>query len=497
MPFELGGTGGRDAGILGSGELMARYDLLLRGGTVLDPASRTESRADVGIVGGKIERVEPEIDPALAEDQLDVSGMWVMPGQIDTHAHVAGLSRNWDPALGYGMLAEAGTTTVLDMGGTGASLIDGIKRRGAGLNVAGQFAMIPGLTIPAGAPSTGSLRDIVREALTQGCLGVKILGGYHPFTPETTAEVIRTSNEQRAYVAFHLGTTESGSHLGGVCELPDLVGDGRLHVCHVNSYCRGVKEDARLEADESLTVLESMRGQLNSEVYHAVQNGTSGRCDAEGNVVADVPRNCLRLRGYPTTIEGVRRAIVDGYGSVVAQKDGRVYYARGQEAVELFDKARSNVGMSFPVNLPSSAFRLTTAKNESEEFIVDAVSTDGGSHPRNVAIQSTMALVQFGALTPLEMAVKLSWNPSRMLGLLNKGHFTPGADADITVLDPGRNQPIMGLVAGEIIMDRGKVTGSGGTLLVAAEGERVARDSGLPYQVVDLSQSKLYAGYRG
>ena len=117
--------------------------------------------------------------------------------------------------------------------------------------------------------------------------------------------------------------------------MPDVVGQGRLHVCHVNSYCRGVVEDAKDEADESLTVLESMRGQLNSEVYHAVQNGTSGRCDDEGNVVADVPRSCLKLGGYPATIEGVRQAILDGYGSVVAQKGGRVYYAKGQEAVDV------------------------------------------------------------------------------------------------------------------------------------------------------------------
>ena len=43
------------------------------------------------------------------------------------------------------MLARAGTTTVLDMGGTGASLVDGIKRRGAGLNVAGLYALDSGL----------------------------------------------------------------------------------------------------------------------------------------------------------------------------------------------------------------------------------------------------------------------------------------------------------------------------------------------------------------
>ena len=127
----------------------------------------------------------------------------------------------------------------------------------------------------------------------------------------------------------------------------------------------------------------------------------------------------------------------------------------------------------------------------------DAVSTDGGCHPRNIAIQSTMALVQFGALTPLEMATKLSWMPARMLGLQSKGHLSPGADADITVLDHSISKPVMSMVAGRVIMLDGRPVDSGGTLLVTSEGVATAKDSGLPYQVLDLSQSKLYEGYEG
>ena len=474
---------------------MAKYDLILSGGTVLDPANGLHAVSDVGISGGAIERVAPELDPAEADDLIDVSGRWVMPGHIDTHGHVAGVARHWDPALGHAMLARAGVTTVLDMGGTGPNLIDGIKRKGAGLNVAGLYIMIPGSTIDDEEPSPTSISDIVGRAVRQGCIGLKILGGYHPFTPETTSNIIRACNDGMAYVAFHVGTKESGSHLDGLREVPDLVGSGRLHVAHINAYCRGSIEDPKAECDEALSILEGMRGQLNSEVHQAVPNGTNGRCDEDGNVVANVPRNCLRLRGYPTTREGLRQAILDGYASVLTQKGGQVVYVKYQEAVALFDEADTNVSMSFPVNLAASAFRLTTAKNGSGEFIVDAVSSDGGAHPRNIAIQSTMALVQFGALTPLEMVTKLSWTPARMLGLMNKGHFSPGADADITVLDPSTSQPVMSLVAGRLIMLEGRPVGSEGTLLVTSEGAAAAKDSGLAYQVVDLSQSKLYADY--
>ncbi len=476
---------------------MALYDLLLTGGTVLDPKNAFEGLADIAIRHGAIDRVELGLEPVNADQVVDVSGLWVIPGQIDTHAHVAGLSRNWDPALGYRMLARAGTTTVMDMGGTGPSLIDGIKRRGAGLNVAGNFALIPGLTIPSGHLSASAIRDIVTDALRQGCFGLKILGGYHPFSPEDSASIIAEANAQLAYIAFHLGTTESGSQLEGLREVPELVGHGRLHVCHVNSYCRGVIDDAASECVEALDILEGMRDQLNSEVYHAVKNGTSGRCDEKGNVIADVPRNCLRLRGYETTREGLRQAIMDGYGTVVAQSGGDIYYAHREEALRLFDESDSNVGMSFPVNVPSSAFTLTTAKDSDGRFTVDAVSTDGGSHPRNVAIQSTMALVQFGVLTPLEMADKLSWTPARMMGLLDKGHFTPGADADITVVDPDRNAPVMSFVAGSMIMSDGRSIATGGTLLVTPEGESVVSKSGLPFQAVDLLKSKLYEGFAG
>ena len=473
---------------------MAKYDLILSGGTVLDPANDFEGIADVGVKDGLISRVAPDLDPFDAEETVDMSGRWVMPGQIDTHAHVAGLARNWDPALGYAMLARAGTTTVLDMGGTGPSLIDGIKRKGAGLNVAGLYALIPGVTMPAGEPSSSVARNIVSGALKQGCFGVKILGGYYPFSPNATGDVVQASNDQLAYVAFHIGTRESGSHLGGMREIPEIVGKGRLHVAHVNSYCRGVIEDADAECDETLDILENMRGQLNTEAYHAVQNGTSGSCDGEGFVMANVSRNCLAQRGYSPTREGMSQAIVDGYASVIAQRGGHVVYLKSKEALAMYDREKTHVGVSFPVNLPSSAFKLTTAKNDSGEFIVDAVATDGGCHPRNVAIQTSMALVKFGALSPLEMATKLSLTPALMLGLPNKGHFSEGADADITVIDPQTNEPTMSFVAGKPIMVDGHVVGSGGNLLVTRAGQRAAKNSGLPYQVVDMAGTKLYAG---
>ena len=476
---------------------MPDYDLLIAGGTVLDAANRRNEVADIAIDNGKVVRVEPEIDQDLAAAVVDVSGQWVMPGMIDGHVHVAGRRPTWDSALGHRMLAMAGVTTAIDFGGTPEQLIDGITRKGAGLNVGGLFIFRPGDTIPNDDPQRAEIRDLVAAALRRGALGVKMLGGYNPFTPEVTANIIAECNQQRAYIGFHVGTKETGSRLDGLREIPGLVGSGRLHVAHVNAYTRGSILDPLDEVKEALSILTSMKGQLNSEVHQAVPNGTSGRCDADGNVSANVAQNCLNLRGYPTTADGIRQAIRDGYASVIREKDGVIGHARGDEALAIFEELQTDCSLSFPVNLPQSAMLLTTAKDADGDFVVDAVASDGGSHPRNINIESTMALVRFGALSPLVMAMKLSWNPSRMFGLVDKGHLSEGADADITVVDPDLGKASRSFVTGEPVLVDGDVVASDGTLLVTGDGEVSAAASGLLHEVVDLERSKLYEGFTG
>src|SRR5688572_23224154 len=66
----------------------ARYDLLIRGGRVIDPSLRLDAVRDVAIVGGRIVAVEPSIG-APAAATLDARGKLVVPGLIDIHTHAA------------------------------------------------------------------------------------------------------------------------------------------------------------------------------------------------------------------------------------------------------------------------------------------------------------------------------------------------------------------------------------------------------------------------
>lgn len=64
------------------------YDLLLRGGHVIDPAQGINGVMDVAVKDGKIAAVQVDIPPDLATKTIDARGQLVLPGLIDTHAHV-------------------------------------------------------------------------------------------------------------------------------------------------------------------------------------------------------------------------------------------------------------------------------------------------------------------------------------------------------------------------------------------------------------------------
>src|SRR5690242_6592310 len=64
------------------------YDLVLKGGHVIDPANNLDGPADVAIADKKIARVGPGIPSADAKQVVDVLGLYVTPGLIDIHVHV-------------------------------------------------------------------------------------------------------------------------------------------------------------------------------------------------------------------------------------------------------------------------------------------------------------------------------------------------------------------------------------------------------------------------
>src|SRR6266576_7278304 len=65
-----------------------KFDLVIKGGDVLDPSQSLRGRRDIGIRYGVVEALEPEIPAARALRVVDASGKLVMPGLVDLHTHV-------------------------------------------------------------------------------------------------------------------------------------------------------------------------------------------------------------------------------------------------------------------------------------------------------------------------------------------------------------------------------------------------------------------------
>ncbi|MEO7653275.1 MAG: amidohydrolase/deacetylase family metallohydrolase, partial [Bryobacteraceae bacterium] len=64
------------------------YDILLKGGHVIDPKNGVDARMDVAIRGGRIAVVAANLDASRAAKTIDVTGLYVTPGLVDIHTHL-------------------------------------------------------------------------------------------------------------------------------------------------------------------------------------------------------------------------------------------------------------------------------------------------------------------------------------------------------------------------------------------------------------------------
>jgi dihydroorotase len=94
-----------------------RYDLILKGGECIDPATGRRGQCDIAFAEGKVAAIEGKVDPAMASQVERVDDAYVVPGLIDMHVHASA-------GIGIGR----GATTLADAGSCGTANFGALQR---------------------------------------------------------------------------------------------------------------------------------------------------------------------------------------------------------------------------------------------------------------------------------------------------------------------------------------------------------------------------------
>jgi dihydroorotase len=292
------------------------YDLVIKGGHVLDPGQQLDGQLDIGISGGRIAAIQPDIPAAEAGRVLEVRGSnrYVAPGLIDLHTHVArgattaGVGMQCvDPDVGG---VQSGVTTVLDGGSVGVAnagvfssyILPHARTRVICFVNVGSYAH----TMP-GPADVMRMDDIDAKAIA-GCIeanpglvqGLKLrLVG--PLVAERGDDVVRLSadiaREHKLPLMVHIGDgrapdSQKASDLTRLMLKTFKPGDILTHLCTPNHG--GVMETnaADLAAKHTVPELAEARAQ------GVVLDPALGR----GNFGYEVARRQAELGLHPDTI---------------------------------------------------------------------------------------------------------------------------------------------------------------------------------------------------
>jgi imidazolonepropionase-like amidohydrolase len=463
-------------------------DILVRGGRLVDPVNGIDAVSDIAISGGRITAVAPSLRPVNTW-VVDASDKLVIPGLVDLHVHLSGENNG---RSGHRMLADAGVTTAIDLLGPVGDVVETATKHGAGLTVGCVEGLDPERYFDGQRrPSRRDVHRAILEACRHGALGVKV-HVEHGYDAEHSAIIVEEANRLGVWVAIHCGSTDSSSDLTGLREALNYVGQHHAQIAHINSYCRGERENPIAEAAEAIRLLRR-RPQVLSESYLSELNGNSARL-VDGQPSQRV-RAWLANAGFSPNTSGLVEAMSSGWAQIPVATDAGVELLTGADAVAAWNAADSQTGLCLPLNPASSRVALALSRDARGSFDVGAFASDGGGIPRNVTLNVGLALVEAGLISVADLVRKGSVQGARALGLPGKGHLGEGAEADLVVVDPTSRRVILTVASGQIVAGvRANGAPQGATLLTAHLAARNRMPAMSTQRTLDLSDSGFYAG---
>jgi dihydroorotase len=380
------------------------FDLLLRGGHVICPASGLDGAMDVGIRNGRIAAIQNAILPSSAKEVIDVRGKLVLPGLIDTHAHV------YQYVTGrFGMNADlvgvqSGVTTVIDQGGPSCMTLPGFRHFVVEPAKTRVYAFLSaylvggleghaypnlyspdGVDIEATVAAAKANRDLVR-----GIKGHAEIGGFARWgikVLEMSAEIAR-----KADVPLYV-------HFGQLWGLPESGANG---------------EDADTILERVIPVLRP--GDI---LAHPFTRHPGGFVDRNGNVHRVIA--AALERGLKVDV---------GHGSHFSYRLARTALAAGIVPDTLgADMHGYNTHVPAPAGTPKEH-----PDDENHPFAGQA---------RFSLTQAMSSMLALG-LSLEQVVPMVTSNPAKMLGLSDElGALRPGMTADVSVLSDIRGRFVL------------------------------------------------------